>query len=94
MILAVSESANASEPEPEIASSNELLARHPNEFVLYEVLEYTPDARVPRARLLGHGTEELPLIQLMHEYRRSHPKACLGLHWSGLHTSNEMILML
>ena len=81
-------------PEPEIASSQELLARHQNEFVLYEVLEYTADARVSRARLLGHGPNEQELIKLMNDYRLSNPKACLGLHWSGFDTSDEMILML
>lgn len=80
--------------EPVIASSAKLLARHPNEFVLYEVLEYTTDARVPRARLLGHGPNEEELVKLMNEYRLSQPDACLGLHWSGFEKSDELILML
>ncbi len=37
MMTAIGEGSTSSEPE--IASSEELLARHPNEFVLYEGFE-------------------------------------------------------
>lgn len=80
--------------DPEIASSLELLARYPDEYVLYEVLEYTRDARVPRARLLGHGRDEELLLRKKSAFRRSHPKAILGFDLSNLHRSNETILIL
>ena len=80
--------------EPEIASSRELLARYPDEYVLFEVLEYTSDARVPRARLLGHSRNQELLLRKKNAYRRSHPKAILGFHLSNLHRSNETILIL
>jgi hypothetical protein len=81
-------------PEPEIASADELLARYPDEYVLYEVLEYTRDAQVPRARLLGHGRDEQALLRKKNAYRRAHPKAIVGFHLSNLHRSHETILIL
>ena len=80
--------------EPEIASSLELLARYPDEYVLYEVLEYTRDARVARARLLGHGRDEEALLRKKLAYRRLHSNAILGFDLSNLHRSNETILIL
>ncbi len=68
--------------------------RHPNEYILYECLEYTDAAEITRSRLLAHGTDKEALVTLEGEYRRVHPDASIGLEWTGPIVPDGWILML
>lgn len=78
----------------EIQPLDEWHRRFPNEYILYEGLNYTEAAEITQSRLIAHAPEKEQLIALQESFLDKHPDACVGIEWTGPIVPEGWILML